>query len=549
MTPRIREIVEIGDRLFSRRLPILTLWQEIAMNFYPERADFTVPRALGEEFAAHLMTGAPVMARRDLAAQFQGMLRPRGKQWFQWAPEDERLHENLEVRRKTEFVQSVMRRAMYDIRSGFIRATKEGDDDFAAFGQTVISVELDLNVNRLLYRCWHLRDVAWAENDYGEIDVIHRKWKVTARDMMRRWPNKVDTKVRECADKDPFKEFECRHVIMPADEYESTTVKKSRKAKFASLLIDSENHSVLREEYVMGHPYIIPRWATVSGTQYAHSPATVIALPDARLLQRVSFTLLEAGEKATNPPMLAVQEALRSDISLYAGGITWADAEYDERLGEILRPLLMDKSGLSFGTEMMTRQEEMIKAAFYLNKITLPPVGADITATEFNGRTQEYIRTALPLFEPMESEYNGQLCEKTWDLMMNANAFGPPGSWPRELSGMEMRWQFDSPLTAANKRQDTITFQESAQLLSLAASIDPSLKSAVNVKQAFRDALWGIGAKATWVRSEEEAQQIEDQEREAMQVQQMLAQVGQGAQVAEQVGKAGQALSGIGAAV
>ena len=103
MDARAREVAEIGDRLFSARLPVLTLWQEIALNFYPERADFTASRVLGEEFAAHLMSGAPVMARRDLAAQFQGMLRPRGKPWFSLVPEDERLSDNIEVRRWAEF--------------------------------------------------------------------------------------------------------------------------------------------------------------------------------------------------------------------------------------------------------------------------------------------------------------------------------------------------------------------------------------------------------------------------------------------------------------
>lgn len=543
MDARAREVAEIGDRLFSARLPVLTLWQEIALNFYPERADFTASRALGEEFAAHLMSGAPVMARRDLAAQFQGMLRPRGKPWFSLVPEDDRLADNIEVRRWSEAATGMMRRAMYDQRSAFVRATKEGDNDFAAFGQCVLTAELDLMEQRLLYRCWHLRDVAWAENDAGQVDCIHRKWRVTARDMVRRWPKKVDSKVRECVSKEPFKEIECRHIIMPADQYQSAEMENRRKrGKFVSILIDYENQTVLGEEYVDEHPYILPRWQTVSGSQYAHSPATVVALADARLLQRITWTLLEAGEKATNPPMLAVQEAIRSDVALYAGGITWADAEYDERLGEVLRPLNMDKSGLTFGLEMLQKQEEMIKAAFYLNQVNLPPVGDAMTATEVQARMQEYIRAALPLFEPMETEYNGAICDKTFSIMMRANAFGPRESWPREISGMDMKWQFDSPITAANKRQDAVTFQEAGQLLSLASGFDPSLKSSLDIRTAFRDALFGIGVKADWVRSEDETKQIEDQEAQAAQVQQLLQSVNQGAQVAEQVGKAGQSL-------
>ena len=48
--------------LFSRG-SLLSLWQNIADNFYPERAEFTLSRTLGEEFADHLSTSYPVLAR------------------------------------------------------------------------------------------------------------------------------------------------------------------------------------------------------------------------------------------------------------------------------------------------------------------------------------------------------------------------------------------------------------------------------------------------------------------------------------------------------
>ena len=47
--------------------------------------------------------------------------------------------------------------------------------------------------------------------------------------------------------------------------------------------------------------------------------------------------------------MIGVQEAIRSDIGLYAGGITYVDDVYDERAGEALRPINQDFSGLPFG--------------------------------------------------------------------------------------------------------------------------------------------------------------------------------------------------------
>jgi hypothetical protein len=41
MDSRARDVIRIGDALFSKKRPVDSLFQEIALNFYPERADFT----------------------------------------------------------------------------------------------------------------------------------------------------------------------------------------------------------------------------------------------------------------------------------------------------------------------------------------------------------------------------------------------------------------------------------------------------------------------------------------------------------------------------
>ena len=75
-------LVKQGGQLFEKRSSLLGLWQTIADNFYPERADFTTFRNLGTEFGNWLNTGYPAMARRDLGNSFGTMLRPTSKNWF-----------------------------------------------------------------------------------------------------------------------------------------------------------------------------------------------------------------------------------------------------------------------------------------------------------------------------------------------------------------------------------------------------------------------------------------------------------------------------------
>lgn len=375
MKQRVDDICKIGKRLFDDRRPFMELCQELAENFYPERADFITSIRVGDEFASHLTTSAPVMARRDLANQVQAMLRPRGKNWFNLRPKDDALAKEPEIADFTKWMTSRQMAHMAKPLAKLQRATKQGDNDFITFGQTVLSLEPLYEYSCLLYRNWHLRDVAWTENAIGEIDTIHRKWKPTARQLIREFgPKKLHRKVTEAVEqgKDPEQKFNCHHVFMPKDEYDFKA-DNSAVGEYVRLIVDLDNEHIIDEAVVADHPYIIPRWQLLSGSQYAFSPSAHYSLPDARTMQAISFTLLKAGEKAADPPMVATGEAIRSDIDVRPGGVTWVDREYDERLGEVLRPMTQDATGLRFATEMSQAHMAMIQEAFFLIRSTFHP--------------------------------------------------------------------------------------------------------------------------------------------------------------------------------
>jgi hypothetical protein len=284
--------------------------------------------------------------------------------------------------------------------------------------------------------------------------------------------------------------------------------------------------------------YNVERWQTVSGSQYAYSPATVAALPEARLLQAMTYTLLEAGEKATNPPMVATHDVVRSDVAIFAGGITWVDRDYDERLGDALRPLTQDIRGLPIGEDMQRDSRALLAQCFYLNKLTLPQRGPDMTAYEVGQRVQEYIRGALPLFEPMEQERNGQTCDLTFQILMHHGAFGSPHNMPKSIRGQETQFQFQSPLHDLIEAQKQQTFLEMSQLIAQAIQLDQSIAAIPDAVTAVRDTLDGIGVPARWLRSEVQAADIVAQQKAAQQSQATLAAVQQGASAAKDLAAA-----------
>ena len=109
MTPK--DLASLSEHILGKRFALLSLWQEIADHFYPERATFTQERQLGTEFAEHLMTSLPVTIRRDLGNSFTSMLRPKDKEWFEIRVVDEE-RETPDVKRWLEFVGGRMKRDM-----------------------------------------------------------------------------------------------------------------------------------------------------------------------------------------------------------------------------------------------------------------------------------------------------------------------------------------------------------------------------------------------------------------------------------------------------
>ena len=516
MAKTFTELCQLSDHLFKCQYPMLTLYQTLSDHFYPERSDFTITRNVGTEFSDNLVDSYPIIVRRDLGNSFSSML--RDGQWFNLTT-DEPDYEGklwLEQATKRQFKTMNYRNA------GFTRATKQGDHDYVAFGQCVISVEMNRHMNGLLYRNWHLRDVAWREDETGQVADTTRKWKPTNLDLKATFrTEQLDTKVLEACQKTPYGEVDVRHIVMTSEAYGDDRFEQN---KYVSIFIDKTHEHIIEVKGVNYPYYAVPRFQTIAGSPYAYSPATVAGLPDARCLQAMTHTLLEAGERYARPPIAATMQAIKSDVDLNPNGITWVDKDYDERLGAALRPVIQDRGGFPIGLSMREEIKSILSSAFYLNKISLPPADREMTATEVLERMKQYRREALPLFAPVESEYNGRLCEMTFDLMMSNNMFGSPHDIPESLQGREVDFKFESPLTASEEEKKVNQFHQTAQLLGEAAQFDQAAPANVNFDEALRDAISGAGAPTFWLNDPEQVQQQRMQQQAQAMAQQAATQ-------------------------
>ncbi|RVG88677.1 portal protein [Sinorhizobium meliloti] len=541
------DLLEIDSRMFGAKESVDSLHQEIAEFFYPERANFTQEIVYGEEFASHLTDFYPVLVRRELGDQLGSMVRPADRQWFKAAASNEDIARDRSAAEFLEFMTSVNRSILYSRDSGFRRAAKEADNDFATFGMSWRQVTYNKKRDNLLFRCHHPKNCAGAEGPDGQVWHVHRKCDMTAH-VMAHWfgEDKLPQAAKDAlAKKDTKSTFKLRHVFIPLEIYEPYR-KFPKGAQWADIYVTDEG-KILQELPAFTFDYIVPRWQTVSGLFYAFSPATIIALPQARMLQRMMMTIIEAGEKQVDPPLIATDEAVTSPIDLSAGGITYIDSEYDERLGAALRPIDLGKN-VALGVDLVNDARRLLADAFFINKLApMASAQREMTAYQTAQIVSEYIRHALPLFEPIEDEDAGRTLDLVTEKVMRAGGYGPvdrngiPVDMPDILLGQNITYEFNNSLKEARDRQTINAFQESGQLIAMAAQMDPSTVAEVDIRTAFRDAFGSVpGSRADWLVDQEQAQMGRQQMEQAMAQQQQLRQASEVATVAGQAGAAAQ---------
>lgn len=544
-----RDLMDIDSRMFSAKSEIDSLYQEIAEFFYPERANFITDISFGEDFASHLTDFYPVLVRRELGDQIGAMVRPSDRPWFKATAANQDISRDRSAASFLEFMTNVNRSILYSRDSGYRRAAKECEHDWATFGMGWTQVSYNKNRDNLLFRTHHPKNCAGQEGPDGQVNHVHRKCDMKAQ-AMAHWfgEAKLPAAAKEALkNKDTKSEFKVRHIFIPIDLYEPYR-KFPKGAKWADVYV-TEDGTILQENPAFTFDYIVPRWQTVSGHFYAFSPSTIIALPQARMLQRMMMTIIEAGEKQVDPPLIASEDALTSAIDITAGGITYIDSEYDERLGPSLRPLDLGKN-VGLGVDLVTDARSLLADAFYINKLQ-PMASAQRTKTAYETSqiVQEYIRNALPLFEPVEDEWTGRTLDLVTEKAMRAGAYGPvdrngiPQDMPDILLGQNLTYEFNNSLTEARDRQVIQAFQESSQLIAIAAQMDPGAIAEVDTRTAFRDAFGAVpSSRADWLVDAKKAEAGRAQIAQAQQEQAALQQAGHVAEVAGAAGGAAQEL-------
>lgn len=230
-------------------------------------------------------------------------------------------------------------------------------------GTTVIYGEWNYDEQKVRFECVHPREVYIAENDYSMVDVLHRKYKRNARQLVQKFgEKKVSQSIRDAYKNSPFDEFEIIHAVFPREEYDDRK-KTSTNKKYASVWYETGAGHIIDESGYDVFPYLVWRYARFSNYVYGLSPA-ILSMCDIKGLNIISKTLLGAAQMAVDPP-LNVPADLVGKVQWKPRGINPYDKE-----GMFVRPANTTEK-YPIGADREERMEISIKERFHTDTFVM----------------------------------------------------------------------------------------------------------------------------------------------------------------------------------
>ncbi len=533
MSKEVTEILTRHERLAGERRLWEQHWQDLAELMLPRRATFTTQGQPGDKRTANIYDSVPMLARRGLSAAIAGLLRPKTSRWLKIEPADDQLKDDDEVKAWIEDADDRLFRAIYAPEARFIKATHEVDDDLVTFGSGCLFVGESRDLGRLLFRSFHLKDCFPAENEEGAIDTMHVVMRLTARQAAQRYgEDNLGAKVKEALggpQKEQDRKFKFIWAVQPREERDPGN-RDNTNMPFASRVIQVEGEHKVGESGFNEFPFAFPRWDTASGELFGRSPG-MLALPDAKTLQAMGKTILVAGQKVADPPLLMPADSIIGVPRTFPGGNTYYDAEAVRELGG-RPPIIPLETGanLPITRDMQNDVRESVWAAFFKN--TFQPLldKTGMTATEVLERKEEFIRTAGPAFESLESDYTAPMVERAFNIVMRGGGFLPP---PDALRGREIEFKFVSPVEQARKQMEAAGMARFFELVAPLVQFQPEIMDNLDGDEIVRDAPDITGMPQRWLKSADRIEDIREQRAQAAAAAEALAEAGQVAEVAK----------------
>ena len=395
-------------------------WAEIIDYVIPHRGPVYRPSEVdGEQRVLQIYDSTAVEGLKIAAAGMFAFTCPPSQPWFSLLAVDRRVRSSPALSKWYGEVAEEIRTAL--LESNFYQQVHEAFLDLESVGTGCLYSEEDPEKGNghLVFNSHGVSEYVIDANYEGFIDTVFRYVEFTARQAVQKFgEDALGDEIREALKdpKRPNRRFEFLHFVGPNEEFDKAR-KDSRGKRFRSVWIDYKYKYIVREGGYEEMPYHVCRLDKSSGELYGRSSASRV-LPTIKLVNAQQRTLLKAGQKAVDPPVLLPSDGSVSSWRNDAGAINYWNGANRDAKPESWR----FEGQLQIGIEMIRDNQSVIMEAFnahLFNALALAPTKG-MTATEVHERVDEKLTLLAPLIARLQSELFTSVIGRVYNILDRA---------------------------------------------------------------------------------------------------------------------------------
>jgi hypothetical protein len=494
-------------------------WREIAEYQQPRAGRFVASdRNKGEKRHQSIYDRTPLGAQRTLAAGLMSGMTSPARPWFRLALADKELMEKAAVKTWLHQTGGLLR----DIftKSNTYRALQQGYSELGLFGSWATMVEADFDTV-IHHHPLTIGEFAIATDHRGIVDTLAREYEMTAGQMLKQFGrDALSPTVQNLVDRG---KFDCWvpvvHLIEPRTDRDQAK-RDAKNMPFSSCYFEagqSNTERYLRESGYRRFPALCPRWETVSGDIYGHSPG-MECLGDVKQLQHQQLRKSQAIDYMSNPP-LQVPVTLKDNAKArLPGGVSYYDQNSP---GGGIRTAFEVNLPLQYLLEDINDVRGRIRSAYYEDMFLMlaNDTRSGVTATEVAERHEEKLLMLGPVLERLHNELLSPLIDIAFERAVEANILPEP---PPELQDMQLDVEFISTLAQAQRIASAQGIDRLLSTVGTMSQLWPEARHKINALQVVDDYAETYGVNPELVRDDEQAGAAMQAEAQAQQAQQAV---------------------------
>src|SRR6201986_1148097 len=411
-----------------------TLWSQVARIVRPETDYFNrIAVAPGEKRTEYQFDSTAASASERCSAALESEIAPRTQRWHSLSSDDPQYNEDPLWKRWFEQVTDVVFAARYSPFANFSGQFSRSCQSLVDFGTQALFIDEVVGRN-LRYKSIHLSELYIAESFDGLVDKVHRKFELTTRQAVQQvGEDALPDGMKSVIEREPERKWQFVHCVKPNDENDPDAKQKP----FVSYYIAVEGKKIVLAGGYFSMPYAVSRWASSDKEVFGRGPA-IKALADMRMLNEQEKTILRAGHRAVDPPLLMQEDDALQAFRVRPNALNYGGVDANGRATVLP---LQTGANLPLGLEMSDKKRQSINDAFYVTLFQVLVQNPQMTATEAMLRAQEKGALLAPMMGSQQSEWLGPLIARELDILSRAGQLPPP---PAKISDISVKIEYTS---------------------------------------------------------------------------------------------------------